>query len=921
MKLTVKFLTLFTIVTAFLTIANAQNNIYDDFSAKDWHRYRSTPGSLLIEKNKLTIEDHAGKNSWVTVSKSFEVDITQTPIIVVRIDKLNGRGVVKLVRRNPYIKKTVISTRHPGIYTVNLKEKYNWSGVHKIEVALYTINDGSSITYNYVKFTDKLTAKEKAEIAKVKNPRAQISPRPPFELVPMFNTCSYYYNSPKLNNVDVFWRTANGKWEKALAPVWISEELMYRGSIVNLQENTKYDFKIVTDSKVLKTASFKTWSSKVPIGKTIVLNEKNFKGSLVITEQGTPQNWIKYTSAPGFVLTNNNKTPLIKLLKAKYIILEGLTLNGGSSKAIIIEKSQDVRVINCDISGWGRLGEQRFDKDGKFYNENGKAINYDSGIYLVKSKNTVIERCYFHDPRNTANSWHYSHPAGPSGMLINRPESTVVRYNDFIGSDSHRWNDAIEGAGNFHKDGGFNRDADIYGNIMTMANDDCIEIDGGQQNVRVFLNKFENALCGVSIQGCMAGPSYVFKNLLINMGDIFGRSGQIIKTSSPCAGKDAVSFIFNNTINVDNHNNLPLHKLFKIVAKNNIFAGKGIITGRAKCKKAVTDYNLVSTERERHEKHGLFGIQPKFQNTQAGLFKPEKSCSTVGNGIEIPNFTPYGRVDLGAFQQCENLVLPYRPIPVTLDKYQLNYTVRKGKASPAQTVTAQIGGKNFSSSYKIRKNQAFDWFTVAPTSGNMSSGQKIKYTITLKPELMDKRKIYRGVFLMRLANGFSRPVSIYAKTDKKNMLKPTAKGAFTLFIEAEHPASKNGYKTFKDSKASGGKYIYVATRSKQKEPVLYNLNIPKDGTYYLQMRVKSEIPVSRHNSIFYSVNGEKMQAANMISDKNWIWAPAANNDKSMMRLKAFKLKKGINTLRIMPRESVYLDMIAVTDNPKIFEPH
>ena len=55
--------------------------------------------------------------------------------------------------------------------------------------------------------------------------------------------------------------------------------------------------------------------------------------------------------------------------------------------------------------------------------------------------------------------------------------------------ESYRWNDAIEGGGNFHVDGGFNRDADIYGNLMCFANDDAVEIDGGQTNVRVFLTR------------------------------------------------------------------------------------------------------------------------------------------------------------------------------------------------------------------------------------------------------------------------------------------------------------------------------------------------------------------------------------------------------------------------------------------------
>jgi len=885
--------------------------IIDNFSKKDWKLSRSTPGKLSVSKNKLYLADKVDKQPWVTAYKTFDVDIDKTPILVIKVTNLTNKGQVKLISQKPYVKKSILVMSKPGIYTYKLTNFGKWKGKHKIQVCLYALGEGGKINYNYIKFTSKLSKKDLEEIKTYqKAPKS----RKAFELVPLFNSCSYYFVTPKKQAVNAFFRKQGRDWQKVLTPVWINEEQMYRGSIVGLDENTNYEFKILSGAKVLGTKSFKTWSPKVPIAKTIVLNDKNFKGYLKIQTKASPKGWIKYTADPGFILKNNSKKPLIELLEAKYIILEGLTLQGGGSSAVLVRNCDSVRFLNCDISGWGRVGVQRFDKDGKYYTKKGRAINNDAGIYLSKSKNTVIERCYFHDPRNTANSWRYSHPAGPEGMMINRPESTVVRYNDFIGSDEHRWNDAIEGAGNFYKDGGFNRDADIYGNMMTMANDDCVEIDGGQQNVRVFLNKFENALCAVSIQGCMSGPSYVYRNLIANMGDEFAKAGQLIKSSSHYAGKDAVSFIFNNTV-LGNGTSLPLHRLFKIVAKNNIFSGKSGIRGRKYCKKAETDYNLVTAEKESHEKHGIFGKYPEFKDEKAGLFTPQKSCSTVGKGVATDNFTTGDKVDIGAFQQGENLILPYRPIPVSLDKYQLNFSPENNKA---QKVLASVGGKGFSSAYKIRKNKVFKWFTVTPASGKLSSGNKINFTVKLNPELMKKRSIYRGVFLIRLANGYSRPVSIYAKTDIKQLVKPFKKGIFTLYIESEKPVSKNDYTISEDKNASGGKCIYV--EGKRKQPVEYSFDIPKDGKYFIVMRVKSNDPVGMHDSLNFSLDNGKMKSAHLYSGTAWTWSTAANNNEHLKRMKAYKLKKGKHTIKIMPRESLYLDLIAVTDNPKIFEP-
>ncbi len=892
--------------------------INDDFSKEDWKRYKNTPGSLSMQKNKMILRDAAGNPGWVTASKTFDVDTAKTPLLVINVTNLSRKGQVKLIVKNPYMKKPVLSIEKPGIYHVDLVKACKIKGKKKIEVALYAIGERGVIQFSYVRFGDKLTDKELAAIKASHKPPKD---RKPFELVPLFNTCSYYYVTKQLKDINIYWRSKGGEWQKALAPVWISEEQMYRGSIVNLQENTEYDFKIVSGGKNLKTAMFKTWNSEVPVGKTIVLNEKNFKGNLVITAKGTPKSWIKYVAAPGFVLKNDGQKPLIELDKAEYILLEGLTLKGGASDAIVIENCRDIRVVNCDLSGWGIIGKQRFDKDGKFYMKSGRAINNDAGIYLVTSKNTVVERCYFHDPRNRANSWLYSHPAGPEGMVINKPVSTVVRYNDFIGSDQHRWNDAVEGAGNFHKDGGFNRDADIYGNMMTMSNDDCIEIDGGQQNVRVFLNKFENALCGVSIQGCMSGPSYLFRNLTTNMGDEFGKAGQLIKTSSHYAGKDAVSFIFNNTITGQGHS-LPLHRLFVIDAKNNIFAGSGGVGGRTTCKKAITDYNLVSAEKERFEKHGIFGKYPKFENEKAGLLKPVKSCPSIGAGVAIDNFTGKGQVDIGAFQQNEDLVLPYRPIPVKLDKYQLNFSVKNGKASPAQMVTASVGGKGFTSSYKIRQNNVFDWFTVSPDSGKLTSGNKVTFTVKLNPAKMTKRSIYRGVFLVRLSNGYSRPVSIYAKTDFKQSIKPNDQKAFQLYLEMDKPDSGTLYKVVKDQDASEGKCVYIdkTSGSSKMKPVEYSFDIPKNGSYVVMIRVKSEEPVVNNRAIMFSIDGSELNRNKLESRTIWTWCSLSDKYSWTKKLRPFKLKKGKHSIKIMPSDSIYADMLVVTDNPGLFEP-
>jgi hypothetical protein len=530
-----------------------------------------------------------------------------------------------------------------------------------------------------------------------------------------------------------------------------------------------------------------------------------------------------------------------------------------------------------------------------------------------------VERCYIHDPVSRANSWYYSHPAGPQAVGMDKPRSTVIRYNDFIGSDEHRWNDAIEGAGNFHIDGGFNRDADIYGNFMCFANDDALEIDGGQTNVRVFRNKFEGCLCGVSIQGCMSGPSYVFQNLLVNMGDERGRGGQTIKTSSYANGPSAVSFIFNNTC-AGESSDLRLVNNLRIVAQNNIFAGRAAISGRSRSPQSTCDYNLLASGEADAEPHGI-AASPGFIAPELGLFSLREDSPAIGRGVTIPSFSPSieGRVDLGAIPFGSDVALPERPIPVRLDRGQLRFSVAGDAPSPAQIVTARVTGNSFSSRFSIAKNTVFDWLDVQPSSGVLSSGNTVTFTVTVAPGRMRERTLYRGAFLVRLESGFSRPVTVYATTDVVPPARPSADGVWVQYLEAEAPSGGRAYAASEDAGASGGRFLVLAGPEKQNSAE-FRFTVPQKGTYFLLLRVRSEVPVSTHDSVFFALDGGELDRATLSSGTAWTWSMLAHNRRQGLTcLQSFALDAGDHVLSLAPREPVSVDLIAITDNPGIFE--
>lgn len=752
-------------------------------------------------------------------------------------------------------------------------------------------------------------------------------------LVPLFRGCSYYWRGDASGTVTPYFRSLHSsRWIAGIPPVHDRDRKEYRGSIVHLEEDCAYEFEL-RDAKGMvlpeSRGTFRTWKNTVPVARTIVLDETNFDGHLEITAKGRPDGWIRYTAKPGFILTNprqaankektiahDNSDAMINLRDAEYILIDNLTVRGGMSHVIHVENSSHIRIANCDIAGWGRVGVQRFDRNGRFFPvdvsvpEDYYGINFDAAIHLKKSANVVIERNYIHDPLSRANSWLYAHPAGPEAVAVQMVRNTVLRYNDFIGSDEHRFNDAVEGWGNFHPQGGFNTDAEIYGNFMIFCNDDNIELDGGQQNVRCFRNRFEAALCGVSIQGCMTGPSYLYENLTSEMGDERGATQLILKTASRRSGKYAASYVFNNTFSGKGRGTDVLEH-HRMVLYNNIFDGAGNRIAHAGRPTAETANNLLPG-----------GPSPRFLDASRGRYEPAPDSPARGGGKVIPNFTGPGPVDVGAFQSASPRPLPERPLPVRLDCEKIRFKVDETQAK----VVATVAGSNFSGRYRIAKNSDFDWFTVTPDSGTVKSGDRVTFTVRLLPDRFRERPLMRGAFLIRFENGLSRPVSVYAETGWEMPLKPHKPGDVAIYLNPE--TADKGKKFPRVNPAHGpeedGCVEFPARGKPEKSgsPYLleFEFDVPEEGYYGLFVRADVPSPAGAHDSFFYGFDDQPMIPGSFAEARSGRkrWYMVAQSGPQETR-SACHLTRGRHTLRISPRESTRIGLIAVTDNHYAFE--
>ena len=620
----------------------------------------------------------------------------------------------------------------------------------------------------------------------------------PLDLKPTFTGCGVEFKCPApIEGLRLEWQARDGAWKSvdAVEFPYFPTDGAYRGSIRGLSEDREHAVRLVADGKTVARGSFRTWKTNVPVVRTIELSAD---GPLpfVLSARGTPNGWIRYVAKDGKPLNfgEGKETPIV-IDGAQYVVVEGLRILGNRARNVLdIRNSRFVRIRNCDISRWGRTGEPRFDLRGRRFDPalpaKGAGINFDGAIRIGSGAfGCVVERCWIHDPRGRANSWFYSHPAGPEAIVMERPEgSTVIRWNDFVGSDLHRYNDAVESAGNFDRDGGFNRDADIYGNFMAFCNDDCIELDGGQRNVRCYGNRFEGALCGVSVQGCMMGPSYVHDNLFSGMGDEFGSGGQTIKTGGGKHGPEAVVFADRNTL-WGGGSGVTMMDTLRAVLRGNVFCGG---------------------QRIRHMEVSPFSVDE-------------------GNRFDVE--IPEGELDTA---------YPWRPIPFTLDRARFSaIRVAGGKVEPA-TVCVTIRGGAKPAGFQIAKNGDFDWFDVVPSQGKVPANGELQLTVTFRPEKMRDRRHYRGAFLVRTLPGLSRPVTLYATTDFVPPYRADKPGDIAVY----HPAFQEGMWTPLCDGDGCGEFEFDVPKDGR-----YYFMVRSRGTLRLKVAVDDDAPeVSRQQN-------------------------------------------------------------------------
>lgn len=634
---------------------------------------------------------------------------------------------------------------------------------------------------------------------------------------PTFESCGLYYAYTVNVENKVYYKTSTeSEWLPALSMVFDSVKNEFRGSLVRLKENTDYNVKLELYNKgqLFKTVTgnFKTWTSNPAISQILNISSFSASGYIINNLQGTEDGWIKIIGDADVNRLSTTDVAAIRIINCKYVILEGITLIGGGKHGFSVEStSSNIRIINCDISKWGHASTTTTSK-GEYVDANGNIMNNEAGVSIDRASNIVVERCYIHDSKAQANAWEgtiktgpyagntYSdvHPKGPNSIFVNYgKEGIVLRYNDCIGSQTHRFNDVIESAQNGAVNGGFGTNADVYGNMMAYGQDDVLEFDGAQNNARCFNNRIEQTYCGISVAPNLAGPSYIFNNVIWNLGDEFGNQSVAVKNGGGLAYTKGRQFFFNNTmyttrncISGVGYGSTPKRALFLATTRNNILVsgrtpsaarpegspngssgGDGLsISDRESNPACDFDYDMLGNTvtatgagvifaSPGQEAHGVFAM-PELQDPEHGVFTLKYKDKGIDKGVIIPNFSGnyHGEApDMGAFELCASSLIPIRPLDVIADKYYIKLT----PGGSAQKITLYTGENAPSMPFTIRKSEDMQWLTVTANTTAFTPNAEIELTFSASSEQTSYTKI--GTVIIRLQNGLSVPISVLAK--------------------------------------------------------------------------------------------------------------------------------------------------------------
>ncbi len=300
--------------------------------------------------------------------------------------------------------------------------------------------------------------------------------------------------------------------------------------------------------------NYNTFPPRVQPGDTILVHAGLYKddryrygaglgtgpsdGTYYLTQSGTPDKPIAIKAAGDgeAVFDGDGNFNLFNVMAANYNYFEGLTIRNTDLAFLAglkhIAGAQGITVKKCHIENVGR----------------GLYTDWSGSRDFYLADNTFIGR--FNPNRLmgwTGVTWQKYFESGPPKMVSEYAvkvygQGHVVAYNSIA-----NFHDGVDVATYGNPDGTPSpiRDRmpvsiDFYNNDITNVEDNCIEADGGAQNIRVLRNRcFNQAHRALSVQPVFGGPVYFIRNIVYHAPE-----GGAVKFMATSAG----IVVYHNTL-------------------------------------------------------------------------------------------------------------------------------------------------------------------------------------------------------------------------------------------------------------------------------------------------------------------------------------------------------------------------------------
>ncbi|MCE9613949.1 MAG: DUF1565 domain-containing protein [Lentisphaerae bacterium] len=368
------------------------------------------------------------------------------------------------------------------------------------------------------------------------------------------------------------------------------------------------------------------------------------------------------------------------------------------TRAFVIESRRSIQVDGLEMA---HLGKDSFAAVAMLYDaddilfQNCRARLCNAGIWVKAGADRVtIQDCGFTDVlTNWAFNLMKSGTAGIDGQIETgcvyvdatySGRGLVVRRNRISGL----FDGAHIAPGS--RDSARSNETDFYRNIVEDVCDDFVEVDGIARNVRVFENRMNRSLSGVSMAQALEGPTFVLYNVLANCGmvraaQVEGYEGYPFKTNGggqPDIGSGQIFLYHNTAWTADPQSRALLVKgarWARITFRNNIWCGRKLgfdiwtdppspmdfdyddlyVEDPAAPLVKITNRNLYMTlDRVRtglgYLRHGI-SAAPLLANPDGGVYTLQDASPCIDAGAVVAGINDVrmqgAAPDLGAFER------------------------------------------------------------------------------------------------------------------------------------------------------------------------------------------------------------------------------------------------------------------------------